>query len=189
MKRCTITSILDEYASKPMTSIDILQRLDGKTNIVLYRDLYKYSNIEQLLYPHGSFILLYESSPNSGHWVAILKSYSCNNIPLIEFFDPYGCFPDSQQQYINKSFLSVSGQKYKKLTELLLNSNPNYLISFNHHKFQMLDNNIATCGRWCMLRILLKDICLQDFINLVEKKSLGYGLSKDRFVTLVTFNI
>jgi hypothetical protein len=177
---------LKKYASTPLSDRDIMSALDGKTRIVLYRDLYNYPDIDDLLYPYDSCVILYETSPAKGHWTALIKIIDKKNT-TIEFYDPYSNFPDTQQKYIPEPFLSQSGQNVPVLSYLLINCNPKYQISYNQHKFQKFAQDIQTCGRWCLLRIICKDMNLKDFSNFVFNSAKELGLSNDLFVSTMAF--
>jgi hypothetical protein len=77
----------DSLKRIPLSDADILNRLRGRTNIVMYRDLYRYRNIEELLI-NDSAVILYEKQPKNGHWVCRIR-YLFNGEPTIEFFDSY----------------------------------------------------------------------------------------------------
>ena len=65
--------ILKKYENIALSDKDILKILHGKTNIVLYPNLYKYSHIDEILNPHDSCILLFEVKKSYGHWTALIK--------------------------------------------------------------------------------------------------------------------
>ena len=92
---------------------------------------------------------------------------------------------DTQQKFIDPSYLEISGQTDKMLTRLLLFSNARYLISYNQYPFQKLSYDIKTCGRWCVLRILNKSMNLDKFLKEVVLSSKLMGLTLDEFVALI----
>lgn len=145
----------------------VLQLVEGKANIILYPDLYKYSHLDQILEPYGACFLLYEAKPSFGHWCCLLKTFDKKG-PVIEFFDPYGGFPDSQRKYIPELFRKMSNQNVPHLSYLLLNSP--YELSYNQYPFQKMGNGIKDCGRWCSLRIILRDLTLDQFADLFYNK-------------------
>lgn len=180
--------IIEEKMDHPLSDKEIISKLKNKSNIVLYKDLNKYRNIDQLLYPHNACVILYEVVPNNGHWVCILKTHEPTSYGLrtcIEFFDSYGKMVDTQQKFIDPSYLEISGQTDKMLTRLLLFSNARYLISYNQYPFQKLSYDIKTCGRWCVLRILNKSMNLDEFHKEVVLSSKLMGLTLDEFVALI----
>ncbi len=174
-------TILDKYKSKPLSNIDIEQILDGKTNIILYPDLYKYQSLDEILDPYEACIILYQTKKDFCHWCCITK----RNNNLIEFFDPYGTFVDDQLKFIPENFRKQSKQDYPHLTWLLYNSP--YQISYNEIRFQKLNQSIQTCGRWCVFRIICKDMDLYDFQKMIKQLTKKLNLTNDELITLVTY--
>lgn len=178
--------IIDDDIKKPMSDSDILSVVKGKCNVIKYRDLYKYQSVDELLYPYDACVILYETRPNYGHWVALTKH---NN--LIEYFNSYGDLgkggrygmPDSELAFIDRQFVKDSGQDNMYLTKLLSADDCNYDLSYNEFPFQKMDNQSATCGKWAAIRILLKELPLADF------KDLFYGKYSDNLVAFLTDNI
>lgn len=152
----------------------VLKLVDGKANIVLYPDLHKYNSIDDLLVPYGACFILFEAKPYYGHWCALIKL----DDHTIEFFNPYGGYPDDSLEYISKEFRKESNQDHPYLSYLMMNSP--YQLSYNEHKFQKRGNNIKTCGRWSAMRIMLKDLSLSEFTKMFLNKN------SDKLVTRLT---
>lgn len=138
----------------------VLRIVDGKANMILYPELYKYTNLDDMLVPYGACFLLFESKPSYGHWCALLKL----NNEEVEFFDPYGTFPDKELEWIPEPFKENSNQDYPYMSRLMIESP--YKLSYNEHPFQKHGAGIKTCGRWAAVRILLKDLSLKQFTKL-----------------------
>src|ERR1700752_4623163 len=101
-------NIIKHYEYIALSNHDIMSLLHDKVNIVLYPDLHKYQNIDQLLDPYDCCIILYEakSKPSPyGHWCALIKRDN-----MIEFFNPYGGLPDASLNLINPVFRVESYQ-------------------------------------------------------------------------------
>lgn len=173
-----LRKFIDKFKNIPLSDEDIMTLLEGKTNIVRYPDLHKYDTIDQLLQPYNSAVLLYEDKPHSGHWCCVTKNKGGGKGPLVEFFDPYGKFPDSQLDYIPKKYAKESHQNYPYLLHLLYDSP--YRSSYNEFEFQEMKPKVKDCGRWCALRILFKDHTLDEFVDEF------YGPYSDDIATLVT---
>lgn len=155
----------------PMSDSDI-KKYFPNNKIYKYNELAQFNNIDQLLPKNkdGVFIL-YQDSPNSGHWCLVTK-YNDH----IEMFDSYG------QKNIDDELLWISKDERRKLKTnkphltRLLNNCP-YKVIFNGFKYQQQDNDIMTCGRHCCMRLLalLKGgINLQDYhkgMNKLKNKS------------------
>jgi hypothetical protein len=181
--------LINHYKNVALSDKDVLQLVDGKANIILYPELYKVKEIDQILDPYGACFLLYESRPHNGHWCSLLKTNDKQG-EVLEFFDPYGAgtlpnmidryagFPDSELKYIPTEFRSESNQDIPYLGHLLLNSD--YYLSFNQYPFQKFGEHIKSCGRWCALRIIFKNLTLDQF------KELFLNNHSDDLVTFLT---
>ena len=159
--------------NQPISNIDILRKLKGKTNIVYYEDLHKYSEINQL-FKNNSCVLLYKIQPTFGHWTALIK----NNFG-IEFFDPYGSLPDETKTVIDKYFLKQTNQYENYLCDLLYKESFTTPIEFNHYKFQHKGKNINTCGKHVICRIIHKDLSLEQYNQFIK----SMGINPDEYVT------
>ena len=175
-----IMDYINDEVAEPLSDDDVLALVKGKANVIRNMDLDKYQSIDEMLYPYDACFLLYESKPHYGHWCCLTKHGN-----ELEFFDSYGSsskqgsgFPDSQLNYIDEDFLLASGQNNRYLTELLLKCD--YDMSYNDHPFQKSGSKIATCGRWASIRILLKDLKLADFKNLL------LGPDSDKLAAILT---
>lgn len=151
-----------------LSNFDLEKLLGNKAKILVYEDLKNYSDLDEVLEPEGSVIILYQDKKNQGHWVALLRRKNG-----IEFFDSYGGQPDTQ----------LASMKYNKLP-YLLNLIENYpgVVYYNPYQLQSDDRNVSTCGRWCALRILLKELSLNDFAKIFT----GKGKDPDYIATLLT---
>lgn len=152
------------------------EQLISNFNVIPYPEIKNYKNIDDLLGPENLCFILYMWKPNYGHWCLLQRSGD-----LIEFFDPYGDFPDSQLERVPEPFRTESGQSEKMLTKLLLNYDGE--LSYNEHKFQHSKEDIKTCGRWTLVRAILKDLPLDEFYELFK------GKNSDDLVTIVTSDI
>lgn len=142
-----------------LSNTDIMNYLNHQTKIIKYSDVHTYNNIQNLLQPYGNCFILYETSPNHGHWVVITYSNK-----VITFFDPYGGRPDSQFAFIPPEFAAASYQNYPYLTRLLQESGMK--VVYNPYQFQKLEPGIRSCGRWCILWTKCKDMTLKDFAKI-----------------------
>lgn len=155
-----IIDIVKDAETKSLSSEEMLKLCEGKTNIVTYPQIINYKNINELLGKHKACIILYMTKENYGHWTCIFKL----NKNTIEFFDPYSLIMDDEFKFIKKDFRNRSNQDLPYLTKLLYKSK--YKITYNHHKFQRYSKMISTCGRWCCMRIILRDLTLKEFSKL-----------------------
>lgn len=175
--------IIKDYQDIALSDKEVLRLIDGKANLVLYPDLHKYETIDDILEPYGACILLFEAKPKYGHWCCIFK----RNNKELEFFNPYGGYPDDSLDYIPTRFRLISNQYYPHLSWLMINSP--YELSYNEYKFQKHGTDIKTCGRWCALRLTCRYLSLDDFHKLIKHLMKKFNMKSDELVTLLTMHI
>ncbi len=161
---------------------DIEKLLLDKVKIISNTELHSFSGtLDELLEPYGYFILLYESKKGYGHWIAVIK----RKPDLVEVFDSYGTFkPDEELDNINVSFKRQSKQDYPYLRRLLYDSG--YRVEYNNYPLQSEDPEVATCGRYAVTRILLRDLSLKEYVASLRGIK---GMSPDDVVTYLTNSI
>ena len=141
--------VLHNFAS----DADITRVLNCDMNKILkYSELDKFPCFADLLPREQDFVvLLIEQKENSGHWVCIVREN--NNIFL---FDSYGSSLDRELGFVAKSMRILLGED-KRFVERMINCKcdkcKDFNIIENVTKFQSLKNDIATCGRWCIMFI------------------------------------
>lgn len=171
--------ILDKYKKVALSNFDLMKLVDGNARVVLYPEIYKMKNIDQLMHPFNACFLLFEAEPRLGHWCALLKYGN-----TVEFFDPYSGYPDDVLKYIPTDYKEKTNQDYPYLTKLLYESP--YHIEFNDNKFQRHGKNINTCGRHCLLRILCKDLNIDEYDRVIKKLCNDTKMGADDLVTAIT---
>jgi len=172
--------VLKYYEDIALSNTDITDLLNGKVNIVLYPDLHKYDNIDQVLGPYKACILLFEAKPNYGHWCAIFKEKP----NTLSFFNPYGGYPDDSLKYIPYHFALESNQALPYLSALMYNSP--YKLTYNEFQFQKKKKGIKTCGRHCVFRLLNRDLNLYQYKDLLDIGCEIYNTDYDGVVTIMT---
>lgn len=147
-KQDELTEILTE---EPLGDDDIKSYLpDAK--VMKYSALKNIKSIEELLPNEIDYvILLYEDTPNKGHWVTVLRYGD-----TIEFFDSYGNAPDKPLCWNDE----ITNEKLNQEPYLsdLFNLTDKKVV-YNPIKYQGEGDDINTCGRHAVFRIL----------NLIEK--------------------
>jgi len=157
-----------------LSATDIRQAIN--TNIFHYFELQSIEDIDKL-FRNDSFVILYPiESLLRGHWVVVIR-----NQYGVEFFDPLGIFPDKQKDYALYSNL-VDTINY--LSRLLKNSK--YNLSYNEHKFQRRNDEVTTCGRWVIVRCLMRDKSLEYFNQYIRKMMKKYRIDGDKLVVKIT---
>lgn len=158
----TDLQIIKEYEAIPLSDSQLLKLVDNKANLVLYPNIYRYQSVDDMLSPYGATILLFESKPNYGHWCLLFWAPGKD----LEFFNPYGGYPDDSLDYISKEFKQASHQDKPYLSLLLLNSG--YKLSYNEYQFQQDGPNIQTCGRHVACRLNNRHLSLKEYKKMLD---------------------
>lgn len=167
---------MDELLRYAISDADI-RNITKVNNIIPYKQIKNYNNIDELLGKNKVCFILFETDENYGHWTVIFR-----NNDLIEFFDPYGLFIENQKIYIeDEKFIDPINH----LSILLKKSH--YKISYNEIKFQNIDKSIGTCGKWCIVRLLNRHKDLYDFEKMIKEDSKKYNLSYDELIVYIFF--
>ena len=153
---------MNSQLSKSLSGLDIINKV--KSNLVQYKDLKKYKNIDELLGKYKKCVLLYHTAENYGHWTCL---YEHDN--KIYFFDSYGLIPDDELKFLHKDLKKELNSNHKHLTELLYNSDKP--IEYNEYELQSKDKNVATCGRWIINRLKHTDISVEDYYQIFKEAS------------------
>lgn len=169
---------LKQLESISLSDDQIKNMLKGKINVIQYPELQNYKNIDEVLYPYDACVILYLTSKGRGHWILVQKL----NPRIIEVFDSYGTYIDNQNKY-NLDKYAKKVQYYPFLTKLLYDSP--YIITYNEFQLQEKKKGINTCGRYVVLRNLLKNLSIYDFVKIFRNSK----YNPDELVTIITENI
>ena len=142
--------------------------------VVLYSDLKNYKNVNQLLGSDGYVVILYQtSSKTTGHFVCLFVRND-----TIHFQDSYGFKYDTEQQY------TPYDEPLPRYLTQLIESDGRQVV-WNKHDFQNKNSNVATCGRWSCIRIMLKDLDNQQFQQVFYGNKCAF-LTSDNLVVMLT---
>ena len=161
----------------PLTDSDIRHELGESCKIIKYEELDDYESIQQLLPKKSDYvILLFEQKLNVGHWVCIVRKNDD-----IYYFDPLGNRPDRSLEWLSYYLNKSLGQEIPFLSHLFNKSIKTFKIYFNEYPFQSENNNISTCGRWCVLFVMYmvhhKSNDIKTFYQYIQKQLKRYQLS------------
>jgi hypothetical protein len=169
---------MEEAQSYALSDDDIRKLLGGNIKITTYPDLEKIQHIDQLFDRHGRAILFVpQQNEQQGHWCCLIKRRK-----TIEFFDPYGDPPEGQKDTISEEQLARMKMNEPLLAELLTN-NP-YKVIFNKVQLQKLENDVNTCGRHCVARLLYHTHPVQKYREILKRSQ----MSPDEFVVKLTYD-
>lgn len=155
-----------------------------KEDVITYSDLEQFDNIEQVLEHDKAWkIILIEEEENFGHWVVIMRYGK-----TIEHFNSYGSKPSYELDLLSDKKNDELGQDDKYLNRLLTLALGKYKVVYNKKQFQMLENNINTCGRFVVLRLITMqyyNMDLSKFIKYMEQLKKHYKMTYDEIVALL----
>jgi hypothetical protein len=175
---------LRKIMTEPMSDADLEVYLP-QAKILMFRELKNYPTIQSILRkPRDYFIMLYEHTPQNGHWVAVMRYES-----TIEFFCPYGSSPyspNSPLEWNSPEQNQVVDATHNYLEDLLNNAKTQgWSVIYNKMDFQEKRNNINTCGAFCVWRVLClmeDDMKLPEFQSAMKKIHTQTGMSYDEIV-------
>lgn len=175
---------LRQIKSYALSNDDINAILDPDTKVFPYPRFAEMNSIDEAFDKLGRCVYLFlTESETSGHWLCMFKRNG-----HIECFDSYGGAPDSQRSWLSQDELEKLGEGEPYLTRLLKAARvPVY---YNTYAYQSDRKDVNTCGRWCVARLICKDLDNKGFYNLVQSEMKSHGLkSPDDFVALFTADI
>jgi hypothetical protein len=165
----------EEYT---LSDDDIRRLLGGNIKITSYPDLDKVQHINELFDRRGRAIIFFpQQSQESGHWTAMIK-----NGREIEFFDPYGEPPDAQKDGLSRTKKEELRMTRPLLSDLLENSGSRVI--FNKVQLQEMADDVNTCGRHCVTRLLYSKYPIQRYRAMIAKT----GKTPDEFVIATTYS-
>ena len=122
-------------------------------------------------------IILYQDSPNKGHWVVIVRDKD-----EYLYFDSYGNKIDDPLNWVDVGLRKELNQLTPYLSKLLKNKPHKY----NNKKYQKENPQVATCGRHCIFFTLnnrMNDLDLETYKKLMEKLKKKMNLDYDEIVS------
>jgi hypothetical protein len=163
------TGGLSAIKAHPMSDYDLRQLLGNNITIRTNRQIENETDIDNLFDNEGRLILLYTpDDPKFGHWVCLIR-----NADSIYYFDPYGDKPDLPGDLNGRPPVLTNLLKEKGLP-----------VFYNTHPYQKLKEDIATCGRWCAVRLHYKNKTEDQFFRIVKK----FKGCPDDFVAAFVYN-
>jgi len=180
--------ILKQKIKNPLTGSEINKALNGRAKIITYKDVLKFENIDELFKPYDAVVLLYLTSENYGHWVALIRHPPTKKYPLgfIEHTDSYGIIPDEELNYAPSGFRKEHNMVKPHLLDLYYGSG--LPVEYNDNRLQKMSKEVSTCGRWVILRILFREVPLEKFVKFI-KTAKDLGITQDQLVALLTFDV
>lgn len=175
---------LRQIKSYALSNEDINQILEPDTKVFAYPEFSKMKSIDEAFDSLGRCVFLFlTESESMGHWCCMFKRNG-----HIEYFSSYGDAPEAERKWVSQEQLEKLGQGKPYLLELLQRSKLPVYVS--KYPYQSDRKDLATCGRWCVLRLICKDLSHIQFYNLVKDEMKRNDVkSMDDFVAMFTADI
>tara|TARA_R110000772_G_scaffold105988_2_gene207827 strand:+ start:1303 stop:1851 length:549 start_codon:yes stop_codon:yes gene_type:complete len=173
----------DSYISNgeqyDLSSDDVMEITDNKYKFILYHDLEKYNNIDEVLGQNKGVILLFQNeNHDSGHWVSLWLDDD-----TLYFWDSYGLMIDEELKYTEFTRRIHEGKIVPHLTHLVEQSN--YKVISNTYRYQKFKTHVNTCGRFCATRLKMRDTSEEEFKKLLTKNKY---YDADFWITVLTMH-
>jgi len=172
MDRNSTYKYYEKELKRMLSNDDFKLYLGGnvKNNIMKYSELKNYKDINELLPNDQDYkIILIETKKNSGHWCCIERN---NNI--IYWFDSYGLKFDEELKYVSTIMKKLLGEEEHQMERLMRTCKSLGLkCDYNKHNFQSDNENVSTCGRWCViaLQMLKLKYTFDEIFEFFERNS------------------
>ncbi len=176
----TLSSEIKQKINTPISS-STLEELGFK--VLNYLELNKFNQIEQFVDEKGIILYTPISQRKLGH-------YSCLWLKngILSYWCSYGynlSYTASKSDYMQKS--PEKDEDYMiSLVRDFVKRGGNFNI--NTIKFQNLNESVSDCGRWCIIRLIKRELSHNEF----EKwfKLIKYpNMNNDELVTMLTYLI
>lgn len=126
--------------------------------------------------PTRAAVILYRWRPTYGHWICTWLQ----DDGKLQLFDSMGNAPDTLQSRQDPTVAASLGQGRRALVGGLLRQ-PAY---YNDHALQGARTQV--CGRWCILRLRLRNLSEDDFALLTGRLARYFRVPRDVIVCAAT---
>jgi hypothetical protein len=175
-------SLNDEIKKKIITPLSGEQLSQMGFNMVPWSDLRQKTTVDEICTGpmQGCILFIPTEAKYSGHWICLFIRGN-----TLFYFCSYGTSPKNIAQLSDYMIATSIPDEYW-LDPLLQNwRNRGGLISINKTRYQDLKDSTSTCGRYCALRLIKRDLNHDEFRNWFRMNR----MHPDTLVTLLTFVI
>lgn len=164
----SLVSRLEQIALTGNDLCDMVRKLGNHGVRVHHYDDLGSLSADELFGDSNSVLLLLELKASKiGHWVLLVKNDD------VYFYDPYG--------FSVQEIMKLTGEK-------------NYIhklfpkLAWNHHRHQLVKDEVNTCGRHCVSRALFHFLSNDEYHERVITPLLGNHIvpNADAYVSLMT---
>ena len=146
---------------------------------ILYSDVHKYKNIDDLIGKSGKCYILYLiQSETYGHWVCLFKKGN-----MLFYQNSYGIEPDDDVLFVKKKGLRELVHEDEPYLFMLI-AKSGYKCDYNPYPIQ--NNSAKTCGRHCIFRLWNTHLDANQYYKKLKELCKKKDLSFDELVTYYT---
>jgi len=170
--------VVSTFVAQDLTGVEETDLLKGKATMKLYSQLVGVRDIVSFLQPLNKVALFFPVGNNAstpGHWLAVWYDPQSRTI---HHFDSYGFGPEAELRYSHNT--DVQEQLLNKLYQQA--QQQGYNLVWNKTAFQQMGDNVNTCGRHVVVRLLFSYLSEDQYTQLLT----GQKMSPDDLVTLMT---
>lgn len=173
-----------------LTPEDMYKIIGYHCPLIKYPDLinYDYNKFLRLFSNiKNGFIVFFETvNSHVGHYECCFR-----NGQGLNFFDAYGLYPDKAESFLTQNTRIRLKETQPLLTKLFDDCmDHGWTVRYNVNKFQNMNSNISTCGRWCAIRLKNSQMTDNQFLSYIESiKKRFNAQTMDEAVTRLTINI
>lgn len=177
--------LVEKRMYAPTTGNALSAAMNGKCNIVIYDELGKYKNLDEMLGEYGCCFLLYLEEENFGHWTCIFF----RDDHTVEYFDSYATYPGTPLDWADKNFKEAHpmGPVILKMLLDFANGKGNEVI-WNEIPFQS-EGLSATCGLWSLMRLLNRNMTEKQFGVVWRDAPMKEHIEPDMLVSAVALKM
>jgi len=167
-------SQIQKAEAKTLSAQDLKGMLGGtaaKVRFMQYDELKNIKSLTELLSGKiAAIILLQIESPNAppvGHWITMMDRGA-----EFEHFDPYGFSIDKELSITHEQpWLKMLAQRASKS------------VRESRHRYQAVREDVNTCGRWCVFRILKIQLNDEQFQEIFRNNHLDPDAAVTQFTS------
>ena len=152
-----LTRLIDKIKKEVLTINDMLTLSLGKFDVKADREL-STDDVFRTIQTGAIIILLLKGKAKNGHYVSVVVDDKHNRISL---YEPYGLHLDVLSD--------LAGTELTNFLFELQQALPSYKLEMNLVRVQKLNDTVATCGRYAVLRCFCKKLNNSQFNELLQE--------------------
>jgi hypothetical protein len=133
-----------------------------------YDEIIATNDIHSLFANSEYFVVFYPAMKRDnltmGHFTCIIRNH---NHKAIYWYDSLAYLPDEYKKFTDRNEL-YNERVNSLIKHLIIANNTGWDIHYNEYQHQSTKPNIATCGRWCIMRCLHKDLDNKQFNSFMK---------------------